>query len=97
MNSLINIFTQKMIFETTEMTYYCTDLNAKLVVECLDYEEDLNIKEDSYEKYEIRPTFIPTVKKVKVKDRTIDIDFLITFCNKLFEVHNMINKLPLNG
>jgi len=95
-NSLTNIFFQRMIFESTEMTYSCIDLNAKLVIECLDYEEDLNIKDDSYEKFEIRPTFIPTIKKFRVKDRTIDIEFLITFCTKLFEMHNLMNKLPIN-
>ncbi len=79
------------------MTYYCIDINAKLAVECFDYEDDLNIKDDSYEKYEIRPTYIPTVKRPRLKDRTIEIDSLINFSNKLFEVHNMINKFPLNG
>lgn len=58
----------------------------------MDYEEDLNAKDDAYEKFQIRATFIPTIKKVKIKDKSIDVDFLSDFCRSLFEMHVVINK-----
>ncbi len=89
----MSVFTQRIVFETIEMNLYCIDILTKLTIECLDYEDDINVKDDSYKKFEIKPTFIPTTKKIRSKDRTIDINFLIDFCERLFEVHAMINKI----
>ena len=78
-----------------EMNLISINELSKLIIECLDYEEDLNIKEDSYEKFEIKPTFIPNIKKFKSRDKTINLDFMSEFCEKLFDVHAMMNKLSL--
>ena len=59
--------------------------------ECLDYSEDLNIKEEDYNKYEIKPTFIPSPRR-RGKDKKLSIIFLTGLCQNLFDLYNMILK-----
>lgn len=38
--------------------------------ECLDYSEDINVKEEDYNKYEIKPTIIPSQRR-RGKDKKL--------------------------
>ena len=57
--------------------------------ECLNYSEDSNIKEEDYNKYEIKPTYIPSPKR-RGKDKKLNIMFLLNLCQNLFDLYNMI-------
>ena len=59
--------------------------------ECLDYSEDTNIKEEDYNKYEIKPTYIPSPRR-KGKDKKLNISFLLVLCQNLFDLYDMILK-----
>ena len=59
--------------------------------ECLDYSEDSNIKEEDYNKYEIKPTYIPSPRR-KGKDKKLNIMFLLGLCQNLFDLYDMILK-----
>ena len=59
--------------------------------ECLDYSDDLNIKEEDYNKYEIKPTYIPSPRR-RGKDKKLSIIFLIDICQNLFDLYNLIVK-----
>ena len=61
------------------------------LLECLDYSEDINIKEESYNKYEIKPTYIPSPRR-RGKDKKLNIIFLLNLCQNLFDLYNMIVK-----
>ena len=61
------------------------------LLECLDYSEDINIKEESYNKYEIKPTYIPSPRR-RGKDKKLNIVFLLGLCQNLFDLYNMIVK-----
>ena len=61
------------------------------LLECLDYSEDLNIKEEDYNKYEIKPTYIPSPRR-RGKDKKLNIIFLLCLCQNLFDLYNMIVK-----
>ena len=60
-------------------------------LECLDYSEDINIKEEDYNKYEIKPTYIPSPRR-RGKDKKLNIIFLLGLCQNLFDLYNMIVK-----
>ena len=60
-------------------------------LECLDYSEDINLKEEGYNKYEIKPTYIPSQRK-RGKDKKLNIIFLLSLCQNLFDLYNMIIK-----
>ena len=68
------------------------------LLESLDYSEDLNIKEESYNKYEIKPTYIPSPRR-RGKDKKLNIIFLLGLCQNLFDLYNMIIKtfVSFNG
>ena len=57
----------------------------------MDYSEDLNIKEESYNKYEIKPTYIPSPRR-RGKDKKLNIIFLLGLCQNLFDLYNMLVK-----
>ena len=57
--------------------------------ECLNYSEDSNIKEEDYNKYEIKPTIIPSPKR-RGKDKKLNISYLLSICQNLFDLYNMI-------
>ena len=57
--------------------------------ECLNYSEDSNIREDDYNKYEIKPTYIPSQRR-RGKDKKLNINFLVNLCQNLFDLYNMI-------
>ena len=61
------------------------------LLESLDYSEDLNIKEESYNKYEIKPTYIPSPRR-RGKDKKLNIIFLLGLCQNLFDLYNMLVK-----
>ena len=61
------------------------------LLECLDYSEDINIKEENYNKYEIKPTYIPSPRR-RGKDKKLNIIFLLGLCQNLFDLYNMIIK-----
>ena len=101
-NSLIQIFnytcdTIAHIVEHKIPTDNFTDIlqMSKQIVlclqECLDYSEDSNIKEEDYNKYEIKPTFIPNPRR-RGKDKKLNIVFLLGLCQNLFDLYNMIVK-----
>ena len=57
--------------------------------ECLNYSEDSNIKEEDYNKYEIKPTHIPSPRR-RGKDKKLNINYLLNICQNLFDLYNMI-------
>ena len=57
--------------------------------ECLNYSEDSNIREEDYNKYEIKPTYIPSPRR-RGKDKKLNIMFLLNLCQNLFDLYNMI-------
>ena len=57
--------------------------------ECLNYSEDSNIREEDYNKYEIKPTYIPSQRR-RGKDKKLNINFLVNLCQNLFDLYNMI-------
>ena len=59
--------------------------------ECLDYSEDLNIKEEDYNKYEIKPTYVPSPRR-RGRDKKLNINVLIGICQNLFDLYNLIVK-----
>ena len=61
------------------------------LLESLDYSEDINIKEENYNKYEIKPTYIPSPRR-RGKDKKLNIIFLLGLCQNLFDLYNMIVK-----
>jgi hypothetical protein len=90
-NFLINIFKQDIKFEKIEHCILFINELSKCINECMEYEEDLNIKEENYKKYEIKPIYVPNKKRTK--DKTLNIDSLILICRNLFDTHNIIAKL----
>ena len=91
-NFLVNIFKQEIKFEKIEHCIMFINELSKCVNECMEYEEDLNIKCENYKKYEIKPIYVPNNKK-RSKDKTLNIDSLILICRSLFDTHNIIAKL----
>ena len=59
--------------------------------ECLDYSEDINVKEEDYNKYEIKPTIIPSQRR-RGKDKKLNINLLNNLCQNLFDLYNIIVK-----
>ena len=59
--------------------------------ECLDYSEDINIKEEDYNKYEIKPTYVPSPRR-RGRDKKLNINALIGICQNLFDLYNLIVK-----
>ena len=91
-NFLMNIFKQQIKFEKIGHCLLFINEIAKCISECMEYEEDLNIKNENYKKHEIKPIYVPNNKK-RVKDKTLDIDNLTLICRNLFDTHNIISKL----
>ena len=98
MNNLITFLNDNESFSSTNSKKYqndtfFVDICAKLIYECLDYEEDLNIKDFNFNKFQIKPGNIPNGKRVKLKDKQININSMIEFINAIFKVHNAISVL----
>lgn len=89
---LIAICRREIELENREHYIIFTNEVAKVIIECMDYVEDLNTKEDYYKKYEIKPVFVPNSKKYgKNSSKFLEIDNLILICESLFEMHNIIS------
>jgi hypothetical protein len=98
MNNLIIFLNHRESFSTTSPKKYqndtfFVDICAKLIYECLDFEEDLNIKDFNFNKFQIKPGNIPYSKKVKLRDKQININSMIEFINSIFRIHNAISVL----
>lgn len=64
----------------------------KCLNECLDYEDDINAKEDNYSQYEIKPVYIPNNKK-RTRDKTLDVNLLSNLIQNLFDTYSLILKV----
>lgn len=64
----------------------------KCLNECLDYEDDINAKEDNYSQYEIKPVYIPNNKK-RTRDKTLDANLLSNLIQNLFDTYSLILKV----
>jgi hypothetical protein len=98
MNNLIIFLNHRECFSSANSKKYqndtfFVDICAKLIYECLDFEEDLNIKDYNFNKFQIKPGNIPNSKKVKLRDKQININSMIEFFNSIFRVHNAISIL----
>lgn len=91
-NFLINILKQNLKFEKIEYCVIFINELSKCISECMEYEEDLNIKDENYKKYEIKPIYVPNCKK-RNKESPLDFDSLVMICRCLFETHSIISKL----
>ncbi len=92
--SLYNIFVRKLLFENlTHYIYFLREI-SKVLNECMDYEEDLNVKTENYKKFEIKPIFVPNNhrRNGQRRDRSLDFSTLETICKCLFECHNILTK-----
>jgi hypothetical protein len=101
--SLFNIYTyateflievlNKIEFEDfgCHLIYFSTI--AICINEALEYEEDLNARDDNYKKYEIRPSYIPNNHKRKSRDKSLNVETLINIITRLFEHNKILSKL----
>ena len=90
-DTLTNIISHKI---QTDNFRDILQLSKQIVLcleECLDYSEDTNIKEEDYNKYEIKPTYIPSQRR-KGKDKKLNIMFLLGLIQNLFDLYDMILK-----
>ena len=86
-----NIINHKIQTDNLKDMLQLTKQVVLCLLECLDYSEDINIKEESYNKYEIKPTYIPSPRR-RGKDKKLNIIFLLSLCQNLFDLYNMIIK-----
>lgn len=91
-NSLVSTFNNKYNFENLECYVFFIKEISNCLNECLEYEEDLNVKSENYKKFEIKPVYVPNCKK-RCKDKSLDINSLNTICLGLFESHLIISKI----
>ena len=93
-----NLLNHKIQTENFDDMLSLTKQVSLCMLECLDYSDDINAKEDDYNKYEIKPTYIPSQRK-RGKDKKLNINELIGLCQNLFDLYNMIVKtfLAFNG
>ena len=84
-----NIINHKIQTDNLKDMLQLTKQVVLCLLECLDYSEDINIKEESYNKYEIKPTYIPSPRR-RGKDKKLNIIFLLSLCQNLFDLYNMI-------
>ena len=91
MTILFSLFQHK--FKTENMEEFMGYINkiSKCLNECMDYEDDLNAKEDNYSKFEIKPVFIPNNRK-RLKDKKLDIEVLSNLSQNLFDTYSSILK-----
>jgi len=89
---LINIFKQSIKFENLEHYLYFIKELSKCLNACMEYEEDLNIKDENYKRFEIKPIYVPNNKK-RSKDKSLDLDLLINLCKSLFDTHSVLVKM----
>lgn len=89
---LINIFKQHVKFENIDHYLYFVKEIAKCLNECMDYEEDLNIKDENYKKFEIKPVYVPNNKR-KSRDKTLDVETLNMIVKSLFDTHCVIARM----
>ena len=91
MTVLFSLFQKK--FKSENMVEFMGYINkvSKCLNECMDYEEDLNAKEDNYSKFEIKPVFIPNNRK-RLKDKKLDIEVLCNLAQNLFDTYSTILK-----
>ena len=90
-DAIQNIINHKIQTDNLKDMLQLTKQAVLCLLECLDYSEDINIKEESYNKYEIKPTYIPSPRR-RGKDKKLNIIFLLTLCQNLFDLYNMIIK-----
>jgi hypothetical protein len=90
-NFLMNIFKQNFKFEKIEHCLIYINEISKCITECMEFEDDLNVKEECYKKFEIKPVYVPNNKK-RCKDKSLDIDGLILITTNLFDTHNIISN-----
>ena len=86
-----NIINHKIQTDNLKDMLQLTKQVVQCLLECLDYSEDLNMKEESYNKYEIKPTYIPSPRR-RGKDKKLNIIFLLSLCQNLFDLYNMLVK-----
>jgi hypothetical protein len=89
---LINIFKQNVKFENLEHYLFFIKELSICLSECMEYEEDLNLKDVNYKKFEIKPIYVPNNRK-RTKDKSLDVESFIVICKSLFETHCIIAKL----
>ena len=94
-DAIQNIINHKIQTDNLKDMLQLTKQAVLCLLECLDYSEDINIKEESYSKYEIKPTYIPSPRR-RGKDKKLNIIFLLTICQNLFDLYNMIIKTFLS-
>ena len=90
-SNLVNLFQHQI--KTENFNEFVLFMNAiiKCTIETLDYEEDLNAKEDSYATYEIKPVYIPNLKR-KTRDKTLNLNFISLLMQSLFESYLIVLK-----
>jgi hypothetical protein len=69
---------------------------ANCINESLEYEEDLNAKDENYKKFEIKPFYIPNNNKRKSRDKSLDIETLLIIISRLLEHNKIFSKLQKN-
>ena len=91
-NILFALFQHEIKTEKIEDFICFINEILKCLNECLDYEDDINAKEDNYSQYEIKPVYIPNNKK-RTRDKTLDANLLSNLIQNLFDTYSLILKV----
>ena len=93
-NMLLSLFQHQIKTENMEDFIFYINEVIKCLNECLDYEEDLNSKEDNYSKFEIKPVYIPNNKR-RTRDKTLDIDVIASLVQNIFDTYLILIKASI--